>query len=62
MVIKSYAKINLSLKVNSKFKNGLHDIQSFFCLIDLSDKIKIKKIKKKKIKLSLLGHFQNLLK
>ena len=48
MVIKSYAKINLSLKVNSKLKNGLHDIQSFFCLIDLSDKIKIKKIQKKK--------------
>ena len=44
MVIKSYAKINLLLKVNSKLKNGLHDIQSFFCLIDLSDKIKIKKI------------------
>ena len=62
MVIKSYAKINLLLKVNSKFKNGLHDIQTFFCLIDLSDKIKIKKMKKKKIKLSLLDHFQNLLK
>ena len=61
MVIKSYAKINLLLKVNSKLKNGLHDIQSFFCLIDLSDKIKIKKNQKKKIKLSLLGLFQNLL-
>ena len=61
MVIKSYAKINLLLKVNSKLKNGLHDIQSFFCLIDLSDKIQIKKNQKKKTKLSLLGLFQNLL-
>ena len=30
MVLKSYSKINLSLKVNSKNKNNLHEIQSFF--------------------------------
>ena len=46
MVLKSYAKINLTLEVIKKLRNGLHDIQSIFCLIDLSDKISIKKIKK----------------
>ena len=50
MSLNSYAKINLTLKINYKNKNNLHEIQSYFCLIDLADKIKIKKIKKKKIK------------
>ena len=62
MVIKSYAKINLSLKVNSKFKNGLHDIQSFFFFFDLSDKIKIKKIKKKKDQIKFIGPFSKFVK
>ena len=48
MVLKSYAKINLSLSVIKKLDNGLHDIQSLFCLINLYDTILIKKIKKKK--------------
>ena len=43
MVLKSNAKINLTLKVNSRSKNNLHEIQSFFCLIDLADKIRIKR-------------------
>ena len=47
MVLKSNAKINLTLSVNKKLKNGLHDIQSIYCLIDLYDKIFIKKIKNK---------------
>lgn len=62
MVIKSYAKINLLLKVNSKLKNGLHDIQSFFCLIDLSDKIKIKKNQKKKDQIKFIGPFSKFVK
>ena len=41
MVLSSYSKINLSLLVNSKQKRGLHNIQSYFCLINLKDKIKI---------------------
>ena len=45
MVLKSYAKINLTLSVNKKLKTGLHNIQSFYCLVDLYDKIFIKKIK-----------------
>ncbi len=43
MVLKSYAKINLSLSINRKLSNGLHDIQSIYCLVDLYDSITIKK-------------------
>ena len=57
MVIKSYSKINLSLKVNNKLKNGLHEIQSYFCLINLCDKIKINKTKKKKDTIIFKGQF-----
>ena len=60
MVLNSYSKINLSLSVNSKLKSGLHEIQSYYCLINLSDKIKISKIKKKKIKFFLKAHLQNI--
>ena len=60
MVLSSYAKINLSLRIKSKRKDGLHEIQSYFCLINLSDKINLKKIKeKKKIKFFLKALFQN---
>ena len=44
MVLKSYAKINLTLSVNKKLKSGLHNIQSIYCLIDIHDKIFLKKI------------------
>ena len=47
MVLKSFAKINLNLLINKKLKNGLHDLQSIYCLTDLYDKIKIKKNKNK---------------
>ncbi len=57
MVLKSYSKINLSLSVNDKLKNGLHEIQSYYCLINLSDKIKISEIKKKKDKIFFKGPF-----
>jgi 4-diphosphocytidyl-2-C-methyl-D-erythritol kinase len=57
MVINSYAKINLTLNVNNKLKNGLHDIQSYFCLINLSDKIQIIKNKKDKDHIFFRGPF-----
>ena len=57
MVLNSYSKINLSLNINRKLKNGLHEIQSYFCLINLSDKIKIKKINKKKDQILFRGSF-----
>ena len=62
MMVKSYAKINLALKVNSKSKNGLHEIQSFYCLIDLFDKMQIIKIKGKKDKIRFKGAFAKLIK
>ena len=46
MVLKSHAKINLSLKVIKKLSNGFHDIQSVFCLVNIFDRIYINKITK----------------
>ena len=43
MVLKSYAKIKLTLNVNKKLKSGLHNIHSIYCLINLYDEISIKK-------------------
>ena len=48
-IIKSYAKINLTLQVLKKLKNGMHDIESHACLIDLHDQIEIKKSKEDKV-------------
>ena len=48
MVLNSHAKINLSLTVNRKLIKGLHNIQSFFCIINLFDQISLKKLKNKK--------------
>jgi 4-diphosphocytidyl-2-C-methyl-D-erythritol kinase len=62
MVLKSYSKVNLSLRVNNKLKSGLHEIQSYFCLINLSDKIKISKIKKKKDRIIFKGPFAKYIK
>ena len=59
MIIKSYSKINLTLKVNSKTKKKLHEIQSFYCLINLFDTIKITKIRQNKDKISFKGPFAN---
>ena len=58
MVLKSYAKINLTLSVNKRLKKGLHNIQSIYCLIDLHDKIFLKKIKNKNFdQVSFTGPF-----
>ena len=57
MVLKSYSKINLSLSINKKLKNGLHEIQSYFCLINLRDKIKISKNNQKNDKIIFKGPF-----
>ena len=63
MILKSFSKINLSLSVNKKLKKiGLHDIQSYFCLINLYDQIKIKKIKGQKDKVKFQGKFSKLIK
>ena len=43
MIIKSYSKINLSLRVLNKKKNKMHNIETNSVLVDLHDKIKIKR-------------------
>ena len=48
MIFKSYAKINLSLRILKKLRNGLHDIETNFFLIDLHDKIRLKRINNSK--------------
>ena len=60
MIIKSYSKINFSLKINSKSNSGFHEIQSLYSWIDLADIIKIKKIKKNKDKVVFNGPFSKL--
>ena len=63
MVLKSFSKINLSLNINKKLKkNKLHDIQSYFCLINLFDQIKIKKIKGQKDIVKFKGKFSKYIK
>jgi len=62
MIIKSYSKLNLTLKVNFRSRDGLHEIQSLYCLIDLFDTIKINKIKKNKDKIIFKGPFAKLVK
>jgi len=63
MILKSFSKINLSLTVNRKLKQkGLHDIQSYFCLINLFDQIKIKKIKGRKDIVKFQGKFAKYIK
>ena len=60
MVLKSFSKINLSLNIIRKLKKDrLHEIQSYFCLINLFDEIKIKKIKNKKDIVKFKGKFSN---
>ena len=62
MVIKSYSKINLTLKVNSKLRNGLHEIQSLYSWINLSDQINIIETKKNKDRIIFKGPFAKLVK
>ena len=49
MMLKSFSKINLTLNVNKKLSSNLHNLQSIFCIVNLSDDIEIKKISKIKI-------------
>ena len=63
MVLKSFSKINLSLNINKKLKKyGLHDIESYFCLINLFDQIKIKKTKGQKDIVKFKGKFSKYIK
>ena len=56
--IKSYAKINLFLRVLKKNNKDLHNIQSSVMLLDLHDKISLKKINKNKDNIEFIGKFK----
>ncbi len=56
-IIKSYAKINLSLGVTGKLKSGYHKIETLVSFINLYDKISIKKINRKNHKIFFYGKF-----
>ncbi len=58
MILRSYSKLNLSLRVLSKKKSGLHNIQSNVTQINLFDQIKIKKLKGNKDKITFTGKFK----
>ena len=55
--IKSFCKINLSLRVLKKLPNGFHDINSLITFCDLYDVISINKIKGLKDKIIFSGKF-----
>lgn len=57
MVLKSYAKINLTLLVNKRKNNVVHEIQSLFCMINLHDNISIRKINEKKDSIHFTGPY-----
>ena len=57
-MIKSFSKINLFLKVLKKNNKGLHNIQSSVMLLDLHDKISLKKINKNKDNIEFIGQFK----
>ena len=56
--IKSYCKINLSLKVLKKLNSGYHNIISLITFSDLHDVISISRIKKLNDKISFTGRFK----
>jgi len=57
--IKSYCKINLSLRVIKKLNNGYHNIISLITFCDLHDVISISKIKNTRDKISFSGKFKS---
>ena len=56
--IKSYCKINLSLKVLKKLNNGYHNIMSLITFCNLHDVILISKIRSKRDKINFIGPFK----
>ena len=56
--IKSFCKINLSLRVLKKLRSGYHNIKSLITFCDLYDVISIHKIKGQKDKISFSGRFK----
>ena len=59
MKLKSHAKLNLTLDIHAKLKNGLHDIQSNVSLLNLHDEIYVNKSRFKD-KIKFYGKFSGL--
>ena len=57
--IKSYCKINLSLKIIRKLNNSYHNIISLITFCELHDVISISKIRNLKDKISFSGKFKH---
>ena len=57
--IKSFCKINLSLKILERLNNNYHNIRSVITFCNLFDIIKIYKIKGSKDKINFNGKFKN---
>ncbi len=55
--IKSYAKVNLSLKVVGKLRSNLHKIESLITFVNLNDQIQIIKSKRNFHKVYFYGRF-----
>ena len=55
--VKSYAKINISLRILGKLKSKFHKIESLFSFLNLHDEIFIKKINDKNHKIIFYGRF-----
>jgi len=55
--IKSYAKINISLRILGKLKSKFHKIESLFSFIKLHDEVFIKEINNKNHKIIFYGKF-----
>ena len=56
--IKSFSKINLSLRVLSRFSSGYHNINSIITFCNLHDVISIYKINGSNDKISFSGKFK----
>ena len=56
--VKSFCKINVSLRVLKKLKNGYHSIQSLIFFCNIFDLILIKQIKGSKDKIKFYGRFK----
>ena len=56
--IKSFCKINLSLRITKKLNNGYHNIKSLITFCELHDLILISKIRSLNDKISFTGEFK----
>ena len=57
--IKSFAKVNLTLKILNKYSNGYHKIESLISKINLADEILIKETQGSKNRISFSGKFSS---